>query len=219
MWQNFVAHSLFVVDANLADDTSLRLLCLQVEIPALSELDVQGAGMSAPDELPVNAMGQWYVVHTKPRQEACALQNLTQQGYDCFLPMVTVQKVRRGRCVEDAECLFRRYLFIRLIAGQSNFVPIRSTRGVSGLVRFGVQPAVVPDAAVDVLRFMPAKNQPLFKAGDVVTITEGAFAGVAAEFVALKQMPDGEIRALVLLELLSKLQKVAVPATVIRLAN
>ena len=175
--------------------------------------------MSAPDALPFNAMGQWYVVHTKPRQEACAQENLARQGYDCFLPMMTVQKIRRGKWVEEAECLFRRYLFIRLIAGQSNFAPIRSTRGVSGLVRFGTTPAVVPDAVVEALRTMPLQDRPMFNAGDAVTITAGAFAGVAAEFVALKQMPDGEMRALVLLELLSKMQKIAVPASALRLAR
>ncbi len=175
--------------------------------------------MSAPDALPFNALGQWYVVYTKPRQEACAQENLARQGYDCFLPVMTVQKIRRGKWVEEAECLFRRYLFIRLIAGQSNFAPIRSTRGVSGLVRFGVQPAVVPDAVVETLRTLPTQDQPMFKAGDVVTITKGAFAGIAAEFVALKQMPDGETRALVLLELLSKLQRIVVPATALSLAN
>jgi transcriptional antiterminator RfaH len=210
---------LFVVDANFAHDASLRLLRLQVQIPALSGFDAQGADMNAPDELPLNALGQWYVVHTKPRQEVRAQENLARQGYDCFMPMMAVQKIRRGKWVEDAECLFRRYLFIRLVAGQSNFAPIRSTRGVSGLVHFGTQPAVVPDTVVEALRTLPTPEQPMFKAGDMVTITEGAFAGIAAEFVALRQMPDGEIRALVLLELLSKLQKIAVPAAVLRLED
>lgn len=180
MWRDCVAYLPFVVDANFTDVTSLRLLFLQIEIPAIYGADVQGDGMSAPDELPLNAMGQW---------------------------------------VEEAECLFRRYLFIRLIAGQSNFAPIRSTRGVSGLVRFGTTPAVVPDAVVEALRTMPLQDRPMFNAGDAVTITAGAFAGVAAEFVALKQMPDGEMRALVLLELLSKMQKIAVPASALRLAR
>ena len=39
----------------------------------------------------------WYVIHTKPRQEARALTNLMQQGYQCFLPMITLEKLSRGR--------------------------------------------------------------------------------------------------------------------------
>lgn len=175
--------------------------------------------MSVPSETTSHSLpGHWYVVHTKTRQEACALENLERQGYHCFLPMITVQKISRGKWVEETECLFRRYLFIRLIEGQSNFSPIRSTRGVSGLVRFGTLPAIVPDEVIDALRRMPAHEESMFKPGDEVTITEGPFAGLSAEFVALQQMPDGNMRALVLLELLSKLQKIAVPAAVLRQA-
>lgn len=174
--------------------------------------------MNAPLKLTAYAPARWYVVHTKPRQETCALEQLARQGYDCFLPMMSVQKIRRGKWIEETECLFRRYLFIRLIAGQSNFSPIRSTRGVSGLVRFGNLPAVVPDEVIHALRMMPVREEALFQAGDAVTIAEGALAGLGAEFVALKQMPDGEMRALVLLELLSKLQQIAVPVSVLRRA-
>ncbi|MDP3335894.1 MAG: transcription termination/antitermination NusG family protein, partial [Rhodoferax sp.] len=28
----------------------------------------------------------WYLIHTKPRLEKCALENLQNQGYTCFLP-------------------------------------------------------------------------------------------------------------------------------------
>jgi transcriptional antiterminator RfaH len=35
------------------------------------------------------------------------------------------------------EALFSRYLFVELNRTDSNWVPLRSTRGVSGLVRFG----------------------------------------------------------------------------------
>jgi transcriptional antiterminator RfaH len=28
----------------------------------------------------------WYLVHTKPIQEKCALDNLQRQGFKCYLP-------------------------------------------------------------------------------------------------------------------------------------
>ena len=82
----------------------------------------------------------WYLVHTKPRQEQCALQNLQQQGYQCYLPMLATEKLRQGRLVVSEEALFPRYLFIRLGLGQSDksWAPIRSTRGVNQLVRVHV---------------------------------------------------------------------------------
>ncbi len=81
----------------------------------------------------------WYLVHTKPRQEACALQNLERQGYDCYLPLLASEKLIKGAVTKLAEPLFPRYLFIRLDTGDSakSWSPIRSTRGVSKLVGFG----------------------------------------------------------------------------------
>ena len=37
------------------------------------------------------------MVHTKPRAEARAFENLERQGFEVFLPMITLQKVRRAK--------------------------------------------------------------------------------------------------------------------------
>lgn len=73
--------------------------------------------------------GKWFVVYTQPRQEFRALENLQRQDYECFLPLIKVQKIRVGKCIDVTESLFPRYFFIRLFEGVSNFAPIRSTRG------------------------------------------------------------------------------------------
>ena len=85
----------------------------------------------------------WYVVHTKVRQEALALTNLNRQGFECYMPMIKLEKIRQRKTATVAEPMFPRYLFIRLDtsgSGQS-WSPIRSTLGVSQLVRFGGQSA------------------------------------------------------------------------------
>ena len=38
----------------------------------------------------------WYLVHTKPRQEGLALENLERQGYECYLPTLPSEKLRQG---------------------------------------------------------------------------------------------------------------------------
>ncbi len=55
----------------------------------------------------------WYLVHTKPRQEWCALQNLERQGFECYLPTLPAEKLRQGGLAVEGEPLFSRYLFIR----------------------------------------------------------------------------------------------------------
>ena len=83
-------------------------------------------------------MLNWYLVHSKPRQELCSLENLERQGFECFLPLIAVEKLRRKLIVVVQEPLFPRYLFIRLDASQEgrSWNPIRSTTRVSRLVSF-----------------------------------------------------------------------------------
>lgn len=148
----------------------------------------------------------WYLIHTKPRQEECARRNLEQQGYACYLPYLSVEKVKQGAIATVSEPLFPRYLFIRLESGESakSWSPIRSTKGVHRLVTFGTTPAKVDERLIHVLQAQEnnanAVPQPLFSPGERVIITEGAFSGIEGIF----QMADGEKRVMVLIELLNK---------------
>jgi transcriptional antiterminator RfaH len=78
----------------------------------------------------------WYLIHTKPRQELRALENLQRQGYECYLPLLPTEKIQQKLVAIVDEPLFPRYLFIRLDSSQSgkSWTPIRSTLGVSKLV-------------------------------------------------------------------------------------
>ena len=98
---------------------------------------------------------QWFVVHTKPRQEQRALVNLQRQGFAAWLPMLSVEKFRRGRLEKVVVPMFSRYLFIRLDTEQTNWSPIRSTLGVSKLVSFGNRPAVIEDELILALQQLP----------------------------------------------------------------
>ena len=160
----------------------------------------------------------WYLIHTKPRQEKCALQNLEQQGYECYLPLLPTEKLRQGMVTVTDEALFPRYLFIRLGRGESalSWTPIRSTKGVSRLVCFGTEPAKVGDTLIELLQaggqHGEAAPKRLFNAGEQVMLTEGAFAGIEGIY----QMADGERRAMVLIELMSRPVQVRVAPSALR---
>ena len=173
---------------------------------------------AALDSLNSAARSWWYVIHTKPKQEARALLNLTNQGYECFLPMHKKQVVRRAAVVTQAEPLFSRYLFIQLdtnLSGKS-WGPIRSTLGLSKLVVFGSEPARVDSGLIHLFkqRELSVADQvtPLFKTGDQVVIAQGPFAGLNATF----QMSDGEMRAMVLIEVLNQVSKLKLPLADLR---
>jgi transcriptional antiterminator RfaH len=146
----------------------------------------------------------WYLVHTKPRQEDVALANLQRQGYECYLPQMRIERLRRRKAEIATEPMFPRYLFIQLDSSDQgkSWSPIRSTLGVSQLVHFGARAAKVDDALVDLLR-QREQAMPLdamFHSGDAVVITDGPFAGIEAIY----QTADADRRAFILLDILSK---------------
>lgn len=148
----------------------------------------------------------WYLLHTKPRHEQCALDNLTRQGYLCYLPLLPCEKLNQGRLSLHDTPLFPRYLFIQLGHDHTaqSWTPIRSTRGVSRLVTFGSQPARVDDALIARLRAQEFSARhtprPLFQPGERVRLTQAPFAGIEGIF----QIADSDQRVLVLIELLHK---------------
>ena len=150
---------------------------------------------------------KWYVIHTKPRQELRALENLQKQNYEAFCPMILLEKVRRGKLASVVEPLFSRYIFIQLDTTTSNWAPISYTLGVSKIVRFGSLPTPVPDSLINLLKDQDGQVQErLFSTGDEVKFADGPLKGVSGIF----KHHDGEMRALVLIELMSQPQLIKV---------
>lgn len=164
-------------------------------------------------------MKHWYVVHSKPRQEAEALRQLERQNYTVYLPMCHRNKRQRHALVRVNEPMFARYLFIQLNPFDDNWAPIRSTRGVQTLLRFAGVPARVPDALIACLRVreqqetdgaqaISASHADHFKAGQAVRLLDGPLQGYNALFEAA----SGQDRAYVLLSLLGESTRVQVRA-------
>jgi transcriptional antiterminator RfaH len=156
----------------------------------------------------------WYVVHTKPRQEARALENLQNQGFHCFLPTMQVQKLRSQKVQTITEPMFSRYLFIQLDDTTQNWGPIRSTLGVSKLVSFGPLPAKVPPEFIAFLKEAPLETlDRMFATGDSVQVAIGPLQGLEGKYIA----HDGETRAFVLVDLLGQPQKLRLAVESLRI--
>lgn len=132
------------------------------------------------------------------------MDNLQRQGYECYLPQMRIERIRRRKAEIATEPMFPRYLFIRLDSSDQgkSWSPIRSTTGVSQLVHFGGQAAKVDDNLVDLLcqRELVMPAEAMFHSGDPVIITDGPFAGIEAIY----QTADADRRAFILLEILNK---------------
>ena len=158
----------------------------------------------------------WFAVVSKPRQEQVALENLQRQGFECFLPMAENPYQRRSKKHQRiVEPLFPRYLFLKANASQQNLAPVRSTKGVLSMVRFGMELAVVPESVIHAIKSSVEpitgliKINPVdVKAGDKVRVFDGPLAGVKG----IVQERNSENRALILMELLGRPTTVEVDA-------
>lgn len=149
----------------------------------------------------------WYLVHCKPRQDARAEEHLLRQGYACYRPQHSCERIVRGSRQIIAESLFPGYLFIQL-AADANWSPLRSTRGVSRIVAFGGMPLRLDNSLIAHLQQRTAITvKPVLEAGDSVRITDGGFVELDAIFVAM----DGEQRVLLLLNMLNRQQQISMP--------
>ncbi len=156
----------------------------------------------------------WFAVTTKPRSEGLAFDNLQRQGYSCLWPRVRRSLRDAGGMRERVECLFPNYLFLHADPETQSLAPVRSTRGALGLVRFGGQPARVPETVIEQIRArldpgdgMVRLDAPAWAPGTKVRISEGPLSGIAAIFVS----NDGADRVRMLVELLGTAREVVLP--------
>ena len=156
----------------------------------------------------------WYAVYTKPRQERKALENLERQSFDAYLPLIRSRRKRGGKWVEVVEPMFSRYLFIRLEPGATYMSRIRSTRGVTDLVRFGDRLVAVPENLVAALLQTADEGtgvhvgEPvLLRPGHCVEFTDGPLANLRGVF----QATNGEMRAIILMSILGAEKEVTAP--------
>jgi transcriptional antiterminator RfaH len=160
-------------------------------------------------------------VYTKPRQERIALENLERQEFRCFLPMAINPYQHRSEKNLRIEPLFPRYLFLNAIADQQSLGPVRSTRGVATLVRFGMELARLPEIVIKAIdnRCDPetglVRLEPVpVNAGDKVKVFDGPMAGLEGIFKERK----GEKRALLLATLLGTESTIEVDALMLQKA-
>lgn len=151
-------------------------------------------------------MKAWYLIHSKPRLEAVASEQLQRQGYETYLPLAPVRRRKRGRMFSDIGPMFPRYLFIHLSDKTDDWGPIRSTIGVTNLVRFAQSPARVPDNLIEALKQREdSKGVQIlastgFEQGEKVRIAEGPFEGYEAIF----QAHTSKDRVILLLQIAEK---------------
>jgi transcriptional antiterminator RfaH len=127
----------------------------------------------------------WYVAHTKVRQEQVALDNLVRQGYAAYLPRIKILKRIRGRQQTQLEPMFPRYMFFQPESAAHSIAAVRSTLGITAIVRFGQEPAVMRPEALESIRDFEARRNAAcdedispFRPGERIRVAAGPLAGL-----------------------------------------
>jgi len=146
-------------------------------------------------------MKNWYLIQTKPKQEAVVSQHLVNQNFEVYYPKTQIK--------QKIVSLFPRYIFIHLDDKNQNWSPIRSTKGVANFVRFGIKFAKVPTEIIDSIKHQEGStvekliDLSKFHKGDAIQIQEGVLKGQNAIFSHY----DGQMRSIVLLKILHQEQQ------------
>ncbi|XOJ89829.1 transcription termination/antitermination NusG family protein [Methylophilaceae bacterium Uisw_097] len=165
-----------------------------------------------------NTTGQhWWVVQTKPQGEALAIEHLHEQKLTTYCPMYQKETIRGRQMKVTTTALFARYVFVLADqAAQQSVHTIRSTRGVSQLIKVGEQPTLVKASIIEVIKALETEHlnqtKHYFKENDEVLITSGLYQGMEAIY----QMEDGLERAVVMLNLLQRDTQLTLDKTQLR---
>jgi len=162
-------------------------------------------------------MEAWYALYTKPNAEVLVARTLMVRGFEIYLPLLPSRQDVR------AKPFFPTYLFVRC---DLESVDVRNLYWVPGLrriVRYGNQPVVVPDKAIEMieagLRKIEAQGglpKHHFKPGDEVIIEEGPLRGLSGIFQG-PMTPAERVRILV--DFLGRANRTEVPVSALRAAT
>ncbi|WP_407331009.1 transcription/translation regulatory transformer protein RfaH [Enterovibrio sp. 27052020O] len=163
-------------------------------------------------------MNSWYLLYCKRSEQQRAEQHLKRQGVDCYYPQVTVEKIRRGKRSPQLEPLFPNYVFATFDPELIAFTTVRSTRGVVDFVRQGATPVTVPFDLIKTLMAhedsdeQRAQLNDILKPGDEVEVLDGQFEGSDAIY----KEADGEMRSILLINLINRQVEVSTENSVLR---
>ena len=152
---------------------------------------------------------EWFILQFKPNSYQLAVNNLSQQGFETFLPLHDTTSRKASRFVKRTKPLFPGYMFISFDKTELKWHKINNTYGVSRLVTFNSILKSIPSTFVDNLKKRYDSSGKLLpsvkvKKGDKVTILEGPFA----DFIATVETYGTEQRIWVLMDLMGRKTKI-----------
>ncbi len=128
----------------------------------------------------------WYVVHTKPRQEKMAEKSLQHLELKTFLPLIQKNRVIRKKPQRLVGPLFPGYFFVSFDVDR-HYRAVRYAHGVRDVITYGTVPTAIDDSAIFFIRSrlkegVVPHTPPGFRLGEAVRVKSGPFEGFEAIF-------------------------------------
>jgi len=163
---------------------------------------------------------EWFILQFKPNSHHQATKNLTQQGFEVFLPLHDTTSRRTSRFINTSKPLFPGYMFIRFNRAESKWHKINNTYGVSRLITFNSTLKSIPTNFVDSLMKRYDLSGKLLhikklKKGDQVTVLKGPFAN----FIATVEKYEADQRIWILMDLMGRKTKIQTPSDNLTLSD
>lgn len=161
----------------------------------------------------------WYAIHTHPKEEDRATNNLIAWKVETFNPKIRERRVNpfSGNATYEKKSLFPRYIFARFDAGLL-LSKICFTRGVRRVVGFGNGPVPVEDEIIEFIREQTDEDGFVrigeeLKRGDHVTVKNGLVGELSGIF---EREIKGTDRVRILLNAINYQASIVIPKEHVR---
>ncbi len=152
---------------------------------------------------------KWYVLHTYSGYEDAVSEALKQRIetmnmqdfiFDVIVPKETQIEVKKGEQKLIEKRMFPGYVIVNMVVTDESWYVVRNTPNVTGFIGSGTIPVPVTDEEIKRIRKRMGMKEPKFKAnfsmGEIVSITEGPFAGYQGTISEIDEN-KGKIKVLV----------------------
>jgi transcription elongation factor/antiterminator RfaH len=163
----------------------------------------------------------WYVIHTHPKQEDRASDNLRTLGVPTFNPKIRERRYNQFVSAPTyvVKSLFPRYVFAKFKIGDL-YHKIRFTRGVYSVISFGGSPTPIDKEIIILIQSNMKDNfvriDEEIRPGDKVVIKDGPLKNFAGIFE--REMKDTD-RVRLLLEAVSYQAHIEIERDLVKKAN
>jgi len=156
----------------------------------------------------------WYAIHTHPKEEERATNNLVAWNVETFNPRIRERRVNpfNGAATYEKKSLFPRYIFARFDASLL-LSKICFTRGVRRVVSFGNGPVPVEDEIIEFIKQQTGQDGFIcigeeLKRGDPVTVKNGLLGELSG---ILEREIRGTDRVRILLNAINYQASIVIP--------